>query len=221
MATKMVRVLCVGDSRLGHLQALLNNNRRDISFSCFVYPGATLGRLAYETRIIMSHVAQDHYDYIVILGGICDLTLLQKCPVRWIKLAHTSVAGLVDNFERLISLCKSTINLFTACPIIFATVPGVHLNRYIGTDSTELFHSQPVLDAAIPLINVIIKEMGRRNGVPILDLAKFIHHSKGKRGTYRTRYCRLHDGCHPNADTRILWSQEILKTLTNYIYATF
>lgn len=169
--------------------------------------------------IILSLVAENYYDYIAIIGGICDLTILQKRPVRWFKLAYPTVGGLVDNFERLISLCKNTIGLFTKCPVIFATVPGVHLNNYICTDSTDLFYEQPILDMAIPLINVVIKGMGRRNSLPTLDLAKFIHHSKGKGGTYRTRCSRLHDGCHPNPDTRVMWSQEILKIFTNHIYA--
>lgn len=87
MGSRIYRILCVGDSGLSHLQTMLNDNCRNISFSCFVYPGATLGRLAYETRIILSFVADNYYDYVAIIGGICDLTSLQKRPVRWIKLA--------------------------------------------------------------------------------------------------------------------------------------
>lgn len=218
MAARTYRILCVGDSRLAHIQSMLNDNYRDISFACFVFPGATLGRLAYETRLIMSFVDEHYYDYIAVIGGICDLTCLQKQPTRWISLAHPTVGGLVDNFERLFALCRNTIMLYTKCPIVFATIPGIHLNRYIDTTSASLFGVQPTLDVAIPLVNVIIKESGRRNGLPTLDLAKFVHHSKGRGGTYRTRYCRLHDGCHPDPATRMLWAQEILKTFTNFIY---
>lgn len=219
MSSRPFRVLCVGDSRLSHIQLLLNNNQRNISFVCFVFSGATLGRLAYETRIILSYTKEGYYDYIAILGGICDLTLYQKKPTRWISLAYPSIASLVDNFERLFSLCRTTIGLFTKCPVIFATVSGLHLNCYMDSDSPDLFQVQPDLDAAIPLINVIIKESSRFNALPVLDLAKYIHHSKGRGGVYRTRYCKFYDGCHPDADTRKLWAEEILKVFTNYIYS--
>lgn len=89
----------------------------------------------------------------------------------------------------------------------------------MDSDLKDLYRKQPILDLAIPLINVIIKESARFNGLPALDLAKYMHHSKGKGGVYRTRYCKLYDGCHPDQDTRLLWANEILKTLTNYIYA--
>lgn len=218
MSSRPFRVICVGDSRLRHIQLLLNNNHRNIQFVCFVFPGATLGRLAYETRIILSYAVEDYYDYIAIAGGICDLTIFQKNPTRWIMPAYPTVASLVDNFERLFSLCKTTIGFFAKCPVIFATVSGIHLNWYANSASPDLSCKQPTLDTAIPLINVIIKESARLNALPVLDLAKYIHHSKGKGGVYRTRYSKFHDGCHPNADTRKLWAEEILKVFTNYIY---
>lgn len=218
MATCSYHVLCVGDSRLRHIQALLNNNHRDISYYCFVYPGATLGKLAYELRTILSLVGDSYYDIIVIVGGICDLTHYRKSPTRWISLAYTSIESTVDNFERLYSLCRNTINLFTHTPVLFSTVPGIHMNRYIDSDSVLLYHEQPKMDTAIPLINVIIKESSRIRGYPVVDIAQFIHHSKGKGGTYRTRYCKLADGCHPDENTRLSWAKEILKTTTNYIY---
>lgn len=218
MSSRPYRVLCLGDSRLNHMQLLLNDNHRKISFSCFVFPGATLGRLAYETRIILCFVEENYYDYIFVLGGICDLTVYQKRPTRWISLAYPTVASLVENFERLYSLCRSSIGLFTKCPLVFATISGIHLNRYMESDSPRLFQQQPILDSAIPLLNVIIKESARFNFLPVIDLAKYIHHSKGKGGVYRTRYCKLYDGCHPDSDTRTLWADEILKVFTNHVY---
>lgn len=219
MATRAFRVLCVGDSRLRHIQLLLNGNCRDIQYCCFVFPGATLGKLAYELRIILSFVDNHYYDLVLIVGGICDLTRYQKTPTRWISLAYPSIQGIVDNFERLYVLCRNTIGLFTHTPILFSTIPGIHMNRYIGSDSMNLYQEQPKLDTAIPLINIIIKESSKLHGLPVADLAKFIHHSKGKGGTYRTRYCRLSDGCHPDEQTRQMWAEEILKVTTNYLYS--
>lgn len=218
MAAHMFRVLCIGDSRLRHIQPILNDNHRGINYYCFVYPGATLGRLAYELRIILSLVNESHYDLIVVVGGVCDLTLYQKSPVRWITMAYPSIESTVENFERLLSLCRSTIALFTHTPVLFSTIAGVHMSRYVNTNSLTTYQEQPILDAAIPLINVIIKESSKVCGNPVIDLAKFIHHSKGKGGTYRTRYCRLSDGCHPDENTRRMWAEEILKVTTNYIY---
>lgn len=219
MATRGFRVLCIGDSRLRHIQILLNDNHRDIRYYCFVYQGATLGKLAYELRVILSLVDDSYYDLVVIVGGICDLTRYQKSPTRWISLVYPTIEGIVDNFERLYSLCRETINLFTHVPILFSTVSGVHMNRYIGSNSTSLYYEQPNLDTAIPLINKIIKESSRIRGLPTIDLAQYIHHSRGKRGSYRTRYCRLVDGCHPDEVTQHLWATEILKVTTNYVYS--
>lgn len=75
------------------------------------------------------------------------------------------------------------------------------------------------LDMAIPFINVIIKETGSMYGLPVVDLAKFCHHSKGRGGVYRSWYSKLYDGCHLSEETRSLWASEILKILTNTIYS--
>lgn len=93
------------------------------------------------------------------------------------------------------------------------------MNRYARNDSSELFLLQPNIDTAIPLINVIIKYVNGLNGLPTPDLAQFVHHGKGKRGKYRTRYARLRDGCHPDESLRSDWVHEILKKLTNLIYS--
>lgn len=220
MATEIgYRILCVGDSRLSHLQLALNDNCRNIKFVCFVFPGATLGRLAYELRKIMFFTSEGYYKYILVVGGICDLTRYRKLPSRQISLAYTTLESITDNFQRLYSLFRDTVSLFTNIPIVMSTICGIHLSRYVDEEACILQSQQNVLDTAIPLINVVIKEIGSIHKLPVIDLAKFIHHSKGKGGVYRTRYSRLHDGCHPGEETRLLWINEILKTLTNSIYS--
>lgn len=167
----------------------------------------------------MFFTCEGYYKYILVVGGVCDLTRYRKSPTRQISLAYTTLESMTDNFQRLYSLFRDTVSLFTSIPVVMTTICGIHLSRYVGDDACLLQAQQKVLDTAIPLINVVIKEIGSIHSLPVVDLAKFIHDSKGKGGVYRTRYSRLHDGCHPGEETKLMWIDEILKTLTNSIYA--
>lgn len=212
------RILCLGDSRLRYLQYYLNENMRHIQFVCYVFPGATLGHLLYQLRLILMDSSPGHYDYIMVAGGICDITSLTRLPARRVTPYYSSVVATVENFERVLSVFRESARLFTQIPIVYATLVGIHLTHYSLGDDT-VYHLQPIIDESIPLMNKIIKEINRWNGLPTPDLAYTIHHSRGHRGTYRTRYRRLADGCHPDEQTRLLWVRAILKCFTNYIYA--
>lgn len=215
---KLTRILCIGDSRLRHLQALLNDNKRDILFSCYIYPGATLGHLLFHMRKLLQSTRSSYYDYILIMGGICDITSLSRQPAKRFTPAYSSVFETVDNFERILAVFRESASLFTQIPIIFLPVVGVHLSNYSGGD-ISLHRMQPIIDQAIPLINNMIRSVNSLHGIPTPNIADSIHHSHGRGGCYRTRYCRLFDGCHPNHETIMIWAREILKTITNYIYA--
>lgn len=208
----IVRILCVGDSRLRHLQSRLNDNKRNIHFNCYVFPGATLGLLSYQLRLLLQN-SEMYYNYIINIGGICDLTVLTKYPVKRLTPAFNSVSMMVDNFERLFALFRESATLFTRIvPLV-----GVHLMKYSNNDQS-VYQYQPIVDQSIPLINTIIKSVNTLSGLPTPNIAHSIHHCHGKKGKYRTRYCRLSDGCHPDTDTQLLWAQEILKTITNLVY---
>lgn len=129
-----------------------------------------------------------------------------------------SVAATVENFERFLSVFRESACLFTQTPIVYAPLVGIQLTHYSLGDGT-VYSLQPTIDESIPLINEIIKQVNSWNGFPTPDFACTIHHSKGRRGTYRTRYGRLADGCHPDEQTRMLWVKSILKCFTNHIYA--
>lgn len=212
------RILCIGDSRLRYLQYHLNENLRNIKFVCYVFPGATLGHLLYHLRLILTDCSSTYYDYIMVAGGICDITSLTRSPTRRVTPYYNSVAVTVENFERLLSVFRESARLFTRVPIVYTPLVGIQLTHYSHGDST-VYSSQPIIDESIPLINIMIKQINRWNGLPTPDLAYTIHHSRGHQGTYRTRYGRLADGCHPNEETRQLWVKAILKCFTNFLYA--
>lgn len=216
MAQALTRVLCVGHSRLRHLQPLLNNNQRNISFNCFVFPGATLGHLSFQLRSLLQQ-NDTHYAYVVVMGGICDLTIQTREPHKRLTPAYSSVSAMVENFERVFALFRESSSLYMNVPIIYIPVVGVHLMKYSGNDDS-VFCYQPVIDQSIPLINIIIKRTNKLNGLPTPEIANTIHHCHGRRGRYRTRYSRLFDGCHPDSDTQLLWTREILKIITNLVY---
>lgn len=143
---------------------------------------------------------------------------LTRNPTRRVVPRYRSVASTVENFERLLALHRELTRLFTDVPIIYTPLVGVHLTRY-SLDDNSVYPLQPIIDDSIPLVNKIIKQVNKWNGLPSPDVAYTIHHSCGRGGRYRTRYTRLMDGCHPDESTRSLWSREILKCFTNYIYA--
>lgn len=216
---RLYRIICVGDSRLARIQTLLNDNMRNMRFMCYVFPGASLGQIAYQLRLLLEQVSPTHYDYIAVIAGICDLTYLERCPNnKRVSLAYTSIESTVENFERLFALFRTTLRLYTDIPVFYAMVSGMHLNFYSRTDCEELYRQQLVIDTSIPLINIIVKRVSMLNNMPTLDLARFIHRSRGHQGKYKTKYCNLYDGCHPTESTRQAWASEILKTITNYIY---
>lgn len=159
-----------------------------------------------------------YYDYIMVSGGICDITSLTRTPTRRVIPQFNLVPATVENFERLLAVFRESANLFTWVPIVYAPLVGIHLTHYSLGDS-NVFSYQPITDESVPLNNKIIKQVNRWNGLLTPDYVFTIHHSKGHQGTYRTKYGRLTDGCHPDERTRLLWAQAILKGFTNYIYA--
>lgn len=214
--TALTRVLCIGDSRLRHLQPLLNNNRRNIYFNCYVFPGATLGYLTFQLRLLLQS-GDSNYAYVVMMGGICDLTILSRSPTKQLVPAYPTASSMAENFERIFALARESISLFTRIPTVFTPLVGVHLSRYSNGDEL-VFQYQPVIDQSIPLINNIIRSVNSQCGLLTPNVAHSIHHCHGKRGSYRTRYCRLFDGCHPDFETQQRWVQEILKSITNMVY---
>lgn len=139
-------------------------------------------------------------------------------PTKRLTSAFDSVATMVDNYERLFALFRESASLFTSIPIIYTPIVEVHLTRYSNNDQS-VYQYQPIIDQSIPLINNIIRSVNTWHGLQTPNLANSIHHCHGKRGKYRTRYCRLLDGCHPDEDTQWLWVQEVLKSITNLVYA--
>lgn len=215
--TRIIHIICVGDSRLRHLQPLLNDNKRDIVFHCYVYPGATLGHLLFHMRTLLQCSRSSYYNFVLIMGGICDITSLSKSPSKRLTPAYSSVLETVENFERIFSVFRESANLFTQIPIIYLPIVGVHLSHYSNMDAS-LYSLQPIIDQSVPLINKIVRTENTRRGLPTPNTSDSIHHSHGGGGRYRTRYCRLYDGCHPNHDTLKIWAREILKSMTNFIY---
>lgn len=129
------------------------------------------------------------------MGGICDLTVLTKTPTKRLTPAYDSISTMVKNFECVHALFRESAALFTSKPIIYLPLVGVHLVHYSNNDPT-LHILQPVIDQSVPLINIIIKQVNGLNGLPTPNISHSIHHCHGRRGRYRTRYCRLYDGCH-------------------------
>lgn len=92
---------------------------------------------------------------------------------------------MVENFERILSIFRESVKLFTDTPIIFLPVIGVHLSRYSNED-VSLYPLQPLIDQSIPLINNVVRTVNSLSGLPTPNIADSIHHSHGGGGRYRT-----------------------------------
>lgn len=74
------KVLIVGDSRMHHLEAFLNNTTLNISYTVITLPGATLHRIV--AAAIEALDADYSYHLTIIAGGINNMTMIRNLPER-------------------------------------------------------------------------------------------------------------------------------------------
>lgn len=114
--------------------------------------------------------------------------------------------SIIDGWQQWKNLCLVSRVCVTVYPDSYhiCVYVRVQLTRYSGDDQL-VYQYQPIIDQSIPLINSMIKSVNARHGLPTPNIAHTIHHCHEKRGKYRTRYCQLMDGCHPDAATFRCW----------------
>lgn len=201
------KVLVVGDSRMRHLEAFLNNTSLNIRYTVITLPGATLHRIA----AVAIRTLQDDYSYhlTIIAGGINDLTMVRHLPVRHARPRHNSPTYLVRRITREMRNCIENVYRHSYMPVALATLSGMNLSQYSPSLHHFLYTYQPIIDQAIVQINHQIRGINRLNSLRSADLSSAVNRCAGHHGRYRTHYSYLYDGLHPGYILRRTWAQNI------------
>ena len=117
-------VLILTDSRGQHLQGYLPDSG-ELKYHVIHQGGANFNTLA-DLAILNIH----HYqpDYIVIFGGLCNITIRYK-ETKYTEL-RDHPAAIQDNFPDAMLNLSMKISVVSNVPIMFCPVVGVDLKRY-------------------------------------------------------------------------------------------
>lgn len=205
------QMLILADRRAQQLYTKLPSN----IFKVLHFLGATFERMLTECR---RHILTLRPKYLVILGGLCDMTVLDR-TTRLVKLRHTDSDNLVNHMhQQVVQATELAKQFFPEMKIIFGEVCGIDIdtyNRRNGLDDphvvlaaiSQQFH-QTVLNASIEKINNIIRQHNRRNRVPHPRFARKLHVVSSGRLTSH-RYRLLHNGITPQPVILSDWARQI------------
>ena len=187
-------VLILTDSRGQYLQGYLPESD-ELKYHVIHQGGANFNTLA-DLAVLNAH----HYkpDYIVIFGGLCNIT------IRYKKTKYTELrdhpTSIQDNFPDAMLNLSMKIGVVTNVPVMFCPVVGVDLKRYSHIDH---YHPhQDMLNDLVVDLNQYITSVNAYHGVPTPWIATQYHKYNGP-GNISHRYGWLEDGCHFESDALI------------------
>lgn len=213
--SKIHHILLLTDSRGRGMDGYISNSREFV-YTIEVYPGATLERIKNRLLLLHNMGRLSHScDAIFIFAGICNVTRLVYSPYRAAIPKYTTDNEIFEGFK---SECEQLINGVTEqikVPIIFAPIVGIDLVAYAKGPMAHLYESQPIVDSSILLINNFIRTVNGERGLPTPNTSTVIHRCRGRDRGYRTHYCKLTDGCHPNGEVMEYWAQAFVSCCAN------
>lgn len=209
------KILLVGDSRLRHLDTILNSMDPNFAFISKCLPGARLNRIIANVKETL--LENNTFSLIIILGGINDITKIDSRALWLIKTRFDTVTETVTYVNTEIKDGLVTLQASTQIPVVFCPIVGLDLTVYSPTN-TEASLQQPIINQAVKQINQFIYAVNTSNHVPTPLLESTIHKCKGKsRTTYINHYSKLEDGCHPSPATRSQWASIIYKSTHKFL----
>lgn len=137
------KILLVGDSRLKHLDTLLNSMDPNFAFIGKSFSGARLNRIIDKTIEILTE--NNTFSLIVILGGINDITKIAKRPLWLIKTRYDSVPETVMQVNDAIKHGQEKLKAATQIPSVFCPVVGLKLAVY-SPNNAEASSQQLIID---------------------------------------------------------------------------
>lgn len=136
------KVLLVGDSRLRHLDTLLNSMDPNFAFIGKSFPGARLNRIIVKT--IETLLENNTFSLIIILGGINDITKIANRPLWLIKTRYGSIDETVTHVNSEIRSGLEALKV-TQIPVVFCPVVGLNLAVY-SPNNPETSEQQSIID---------------------------------------------------------------------------
>lgn len=204
------KILIIGDSRVRGLQGVLDRTSLNPSFRDIMAPGAKLGDLALKTIAELSYHDSCHYNLVILVGGINNLTKLSYKPTRHAIPRFKSCGNLIDYTRREMEKAISKIKRHFNIPVALASLSGINLVNHSPHYYAELFNLQPLIDESIVALNKLIRGINQMNGLRTPDLSSDVHRCSGRGGHYRTHYTQLYDGLHPGFPLRNRWADKII-----------
>ena len=149
------------------------------------------------------------FNVIIIAGGICSITKLNK--KRKAKLRYKSTIKLIGNVtEKLKTGLKILRGDNPKARVIVTPTVGIDLERY--NDTIPLRKTQRKLNRMVTAMNQVLIN-SNEPGSKVPWISKKVHACKGRR-TWSHKYKYLSDGCHFGPDMKNFVVKEINKCLT-------
>lgn len=203
-AYKMVcQLLIIADSRARYLQREIGSTQVKVLH----FAGATLERIIRSSANACAAIKPR---YILIMGGICDITVRNRAS-KEISITKSSDTELFNYMYHTILAANDLAHrLLPNTKIIFGGLCGMDLNRYNHRNG---YHAQQgILDDVVHQVNLLIHELNLHNGVPHPNLTNKVHKvANGNNGHYRNHYRMLIDGIHAGPILLADWALNIRK----------
>lgn len=204
----MPNMVVICDSRGRHLQDYISNT----SITVLTYSGAKLEDLLFRSQ---SRCSMIDPEYILILGGICNMSNKDRRSGK-ITLVTRDEMALLDHMKSAFTAAWETAHeLYPHKQVIFSGLCGMDLNRYNGL--TGYHPDQHKIDNVIHLLNHHIVDLNFRSGVYQPKLTSKVHRRSNSHG-HRNQYRLLLDGIHPGPVVLKDWAKNI-NSLFNLLQA--
>lgn len=198
----MEKILVVCDSRGKGLERALQRIDRRRRWDVIIYKGKGMMRLVDQA---IKSGYKRNYSIIIIMGGICDLTML-SWRERFVRARLTdsdeTVEGIFQDVKPAIDLLRTITG-----KVLIAATYGVDLMKF----NTKLFGEggyggvrdiakrradQRKVDYSVDMFNKRVAEINANERLPTIRLGNKVHHRR-RSGEQYTTYKLLDDGCHP------------------------
>lgn len=208
------KILLVGDSRIRHLDTILNSMDVNFAFISKCFPGTTISRIVKKTVEILNE--NNTFSLIIIFGGINDITRIANRPLWIIKPRFDTVNDTVSYVKHHFIEGMDTLRLATQIPVVLCPTIGMDLSTY-SPNNTDARDQQHIIEQSIQIINRFIYSVNSENHAPTPLIESTIHKCKGRSRALINYYAKLEDGCHPSPATRSQWASIIFRATSKFL----
>lgn len=208
-------LLVISDSKGGYLQRLPLESDVEGSIIYFSRAGRTPKQAADLIANNIENYLQTYGNILIaVWTGTCDFTVK---PNPFIRLGSTTVEDIIEQFQRIVCLCKPYNNkvkvVFLECPYFSLKI----FNSNRGHKHCDIFaDSDRQLKLKIDSLNAHIRHLNDSNGISApkfsVDLVKRMKYNK----VYKVdtiSYSLLKDGIHSDFVLSKYWRRRIINTI--------